>query len=52
MTIQWMTAALLSSALVVGCSDRGNDNAQNLGETLACGAARRRITVPPYPGAR
>jgi hypothetical protein len=26
---QWMTAALLSSALVVGCSDRGSENTQN-----------------------
>jgi hypothetical protein len=33
MTIQWMTAALLSSALVVGCSDRGSENAQNTQQT-------------------
>ena len=29
MKIYWMTAALLSSALVVGCSDRGSENTQN-----------------------
>ena len=29
MKIQWMTAALLSSALVVACSDRSSENAQN-----------------------
>ncbi|HEY6359932.1 MAG TPA: hypothetical protein VIX63_02445 [Vicinamibacterales bacterium] len=30
MNTQWTIAALLSSALIVGCSDRGTDNAQNL----------------------
>ena len=29
MKIQWMTAALLSSVLVVGCGDRSSENAQN-----------------------
>ena len=33
MRIQWMTAALLSSALVVACSDRSTDNTQNPQET-------------------
>ena len=30
MKSQWTIAALLSSALIVGCSDRGTENAQNL----------------------
>ncbi len=30
MKSQWTIAALLSSALIVGCSDRGAENAQNL----------------------
>jgi hypothetical protein len=29
MRIQWITAALLSAALVVACGDRGTDNTQN-----------------------
>jgi hypothetical protein len=32
MKITWMTAALLSSALVVGCNDRESENAQNTGQ--------------------
>ena len=30
MKSQWTIAALLSSALIVGCSDRGTENAPNL----------------------
>src|SRR5687767_5415192 len=30
MNSQWTIAALLSSALIVGCSDRGTENAQDL----------------------
>jgi hypothetical protein len=33
MKSQWTTAALLSCALIAGCNDRGNDNAQNLEQT-------------------
>jgi len=33
MKIQWMTAALLSSALVVACGDRSTENAQNPEDT-------------------
>ena len=29
MKIQWIAAALLSSALVVGCGDRKSENEQN-----------------------
>ena len=32
MKINWITAALLSSALVVGCSDRESENTQNSGQ--------------------
>ena len=33
MRSQWTIAAVLSCALIAGCNDRGNDNAQNLGQT-------------------
>jgi hypothetical protein len=46
MKTQWITAALLSSALVVGCSDRGSENAQNAPENQ--GTA---VNVAPEPGA-
>jgi hypothetical protein len=46
MKIQWITAALLSSALVVGCSDRGSENTQNPQETQ--GTA---VNLPPEANA-
>ena len=46
MKIQWMTAALLSSALLVGCGDRGSENTQNPPESQ--GTA---VNVAPEPGA-
>src|SRR5688572_19481117 len=46
MKIQWMTAALLSSALVVGCGDRGSENTQNMPENQGTAA-----DVAPEPGA-
>jgi hypothetical protein len=39
MKLQWMTAAVLSSALAVGCGDRGNQNAQNSNENTGAPAA-------------
>jgi hypothetical protein len=35
MKTQWTIAALLSSALIVGCSDRGTENARNYDENAA-----------------
>jgi hypothetical protein len=46
MKILWMTAALLSSALVVGCGDRGSDTPENSQETQ--GTA---VNVPPEANA-
>ncbi len=39
MNIQWTTAALLSSALIVGCGDRGTDNSKNLNENAPAATA-------------
>ena len=39
MHIQWTTAALLSSALIVGCGDRGTDNPKNFDEHGAASTA-------------
>jgi hypothetical protein len=45
MKIQWITAALLSSALVVACGDRGSENTQNAPENQ--GTA---VNIAPEPG--
>ncbi len=49
MRIQWMTAALLGSALVVGCGDRGSDNPGNLEQngTPAAAAPGTEQAIPP-----
>lgn len=39
MNIQWTTAALLSSALMVGCGDRGADNSKNFEENAPAATA-------------
>src|SRR5262245_49717146 len=39
MKLQWISAALLSLALVAGCGDRGNQNAQNSDPNAAPGVA-------------
>ena len=49
MKIQWMPAVLLSSALAVGCGDRGTDNSQNPEENNAPPAAT--VPVPEAPAA-
>jgi hypothetical protein len=55
MKIQWTTAALLSCALLAGCNDRGNDNAQNLEQTQdqapATGAGAADQVNPATPAA-
>ena len=51
---QWTIAALLSSALIVGCSDRGAENAQETeqnGQAPAAGAVAPDQVNPPAPGA-
>ena len=35
MNIQWTTAALLSSVLIVGCGDRGTENSRELDDGAA-----------------
>ena len=35
MRTHWTMAALLSSALIVGCTDRGTENARNYDESAA-----------------
>jgi hypothetical protein len=46
MKIQWIAAGLLSSALMVGCGDRGSENTQNAPENQ--GTA---VNVAPEPAA-
>ena len=45
MTNSWITAALLSSALVVGCSDRESETAQNSGQNDGT-----TVAIPADPG--
>ena len=55
MKTQWTMAALLSSALIVGCSDRGTENARNYDENAAPAPAEpgqpavTEVPVDPYP---
>ena len=55
MKSHWTTAALLSCALMAGCNDRGNDNAQNLeptqGQAPATGAGAADQVNPATPAA-
>jgi hypothetical protein len=45
MKTTWITAALLSSALIVGCSDRESENTQNSGQNEGTSVA-----IAPEPG--
>lgn len=54
MRSHWMVAALLSTALLVGCNGRNNDNAQNTEQNQAApanGPAATDQTVAPAPPA-
>ena len=55
MRSQWTIAAVLSCALIAGCNDRGNDNAQNLEQTQdqapATGPGAADQVNPATPGA-
>ncbi len=55
MRSQWTIAAVLSSALIVGCGDRGADNAQNVEQSQdqapAAGAGAADQVNPPSPTA-
>lgn len=54
MRSQWTMAALLSSALIVGCGDRGAENAQDIEQNEqapAAGPAAADQVNPPAPGA-
>jgi hypothetical protein len=55
MRSEWTIAAVLSCALVAGCNDRGNDNAQNLEQTQdqapAAGAGAADQVNPATPAA-
>jgi hypothetical protein len=55
MRSQWTIAAVLSCALIAGCNDRGNDNAQNLEQTQdqapATGAGAADQVNPATPDA-
>ena len=55
MKSQWTIAAMLSCALIAGCNDRGNENAQNLeqtpGQAPATGAGAADQVNPATPAA-
>ena len=56
MRSHWMVAALLSTALVVGCNGRNNDNSQNTEQNQAAAPANAPAatdqTVAPAPPAQ
>jgi hypothetical protein len=51
MRLHWTTAALFSTALLVGCSDRGSDNAQNFNQNQQAPPADADQVNPPAPTA-